>query len=166
MGITNYEQVDVYPLDDDVKEELLNLQNECSFVWGTQDHSPMGVIMSYVWRDGRFWLSATSQRARIRAIRRDPRVTIIVSSVGTKLGPAKSISVKGRVQIHEGDETLKTWFYPALSAAILPGNPSAQESFTKLLDSPRRLILEVTPEKWITYDAMKMMAASADAYVD
>lgn len=159
MGTRNYEDVTKYPLDPSVREELLSSQNEASFCWGKKDGSPMGVIMTYVWRQGKFWLTATSQRARIAAIRRDPRVTVIVSSVGTKLGPAKSITVQGSVRILEDDET-KSWVYPAVAAAILPGADEFQRKFVAMLDSDRRLVLEVTPERWITFDAVKMMKDS------
>lgn len=161
-SVSNYEEVDVYPLDDDVREELLLSQNECSFVWSTRDHWPVGVIMSYVWRRGKFWLTATSQRARIRAIRRDPRVCLIFTSAGTHLGPARSITVKGRLEIHTDQET-KDWFYPDLAMAITRNEVMAK-TFAKMLDSERRVVLEVTPEKWITYDSRKMMAASREHY--
>jgi len=123
----------------------------------------MGVIMSYVWRDGKFWLTATSQRARVKAIRRDPRVSIVLTSVGTSLGPSRSITVKGRVTLHDDEET-KRWFYPAVAKAILRGAPQEMiDHFVQMLDSERRLVFEVTPEKWITYDAAKMMVASLEA---
>jgi hypothetical protein len=158
--IENYDEVDHYPLDPALQEKILLEQNECSFVWGPKDHWAVGVIMTYVWRDGKFWLTATNQRARIAAIRRDPRVSIIVSSVGTSIGPARSITAKGRVRILEDRETLD-WVLPAISAAILPeGADVMQEQFTKMMDSSRRVVFEVTPEKWITFDAAKMMVAS------
>lgn len=159
MPIANYEEVNVYPLDPDDQEKLLLEQNECSFVWSTRDHWPVGVMMTYVWLDGRFWLTCASQRKRVAAIRRDPRVTLIVSGKGTSLGEARTVTVKGRVQIHDEAAT-KDRIYPLISAAILPGSPEFQEKFTKMLDSSRRLIFEVTPEKYITYDAGKMMAAT------
>jgi hypothetical protein len=143
--IENYEEVDVYPLDPEVQEQLLQLQNECAFVWGPKDHWAVGVMMSYVWRDGRFWLTATSQRKRIAAIRRDSRVSVVVSSVGTPLGPAKTVTAKGRCILHEDQET-KDWFYPALAAAIMPVN------------------IEVVPEKYISFDAMKLMQDSMAAW--
>ena len=161
--IANYEDVTVYPLDDETRERILLEQNECSFVWGTQDHWPVGVIMSYVWRDGKFWLTASSQRPRIKAIRRDPRVSLIVSSVGLAIGPSRSITVKGRVSLRDDAET-KAWFYPAVARAILRGAPESMiDHFVQMLDSERRLVLEVTPEKWITYDASKMMVASMES---
>jgi hypothetical protein len=153
-SIDNYEQVSVYELDAAKREELLAAHAECTFLWATKDGWPMGVIMSYLWKDGRFWLTAGAHRHRIEAIRRDPRVSIVVTSTGTKLGPNKSITAKGRVRIHE-DAGTKAWFYPAFAAHLLR-EPGAAADFVRFLDSPLRLVLEVVPEKWITYDGTKM----------
>jgi general stress protein 26 len=157
MGTDGYEEVTTYPLADEARDHILSTQNECSFLWGTKEHWPIGVIMNFLWRDGKFWLTATSQRARIAAVRRDPRVSIIVSSAGTDLGGGRSITVKGRVAVREERE-VKDWFYPALASALFPGADSIQAQFMNNLDSDRRVILEVSPEKWITFDASKMMA--------
>ncbi len=111
--------------------------------------------MSYLWRDGRFWLTAGAHRHRIEAIRRDPRVSIVVTSTGTSLGPSKTITVKGRARLREDAET-KKWFYPALASMTQRGDPVATKTFAAFLDSPLRVIIEVAPEKWITYDGAKM----------
>lgn len=158
----NYEDVRSYNLDDDVLERLLAEQTELNFMWGTKDHWPVGVFMSFVWEDGRFWLTATTQRARIRAIQRDPRVSVAVSSVGTSLGRQKSATAKGRVVVHD-DEEIKAWFYPALAKRVMPPIPAVQRAFVALLDSERRVVLEVVPEKWITFDVSKMKADTAAA---
>lgn len=162
MVSTNYEEVNVYPLDDDVREQILEEQAELCFMWGTKDHWSVGVFMSYVWRDGSFWVTSTTQRARMRAIERDPRVSVAVTSVGTSLGPSKTLTVKGRVIIHE-DEQTKAWFYPALAARVIPGMAPIQRAFASLLNSERRVVIEVVPEKWMTFDASKMMADTAVA---
>ncbi len=159
MPVTNYEKVDVYPIDAEVQETLLREQNECTFIWGTRDHWAIGMIMSYVWRDGRFWLTATSQRKRIAALRRDNRVSISVSSVGTSLGPGKGMTVKGLCHIRDDGKT-KSWFYPALSAAVIPGDAATQQAFQGMLDSPQRVIFEVQPQQYFTFDAIKMMKDS------
>jgi general stress protein 26 len=159
MPVTNYEKVDVYPLDPEVREQLLCEQNECVFCWSTSDHWPVGMVMSYVWRDGRFWLTAAKQRARVAALKRDNRVSLAVSSVGTSLGPAKTVTVKGRCSLVE-DRATKDWFYPALAAAIVPGNEQGQKAFQSMLDSPNRVIFEVAPEKWFSFDSIKMMEDS------
>lgn len=163
MPIDDYEDVALYPLDDETREQILLDQNECTFIWGPKDHWAVGVLMTYVWREGSFWLTCTAQRKRVAAIRRDPRVSIAVSSIGTSVGPAKSITAKGRCELHDDDET-KAWAYPAIAAAIMPGQEKFQELFVEMLDSERRLVFEVIPEKWITFDSAKMMAASLEAW--
>jgi hypothetical protein len=35
-----------------------------------------------------------------------------------------------------------------------------------MLDSERRLVFEVVPEKWITYDSTKLMSDSITAWVE
>lgn len=159
MPVTNYEKVDVFPIDAEEQEQILKEQNECTFTWRTRDSWPVGMIMSYVWRDGRFWLTATSQRKRIAALKRDDRVSITVSSVGTRFGPAKAITIKGHCVIRNDQET-KDWFYPALAAAIIPGDDKSQRGFQSMLDSPNRVVFEVRPEKWFTFDSIKMMKDS------
>lgn len=157
----NYEDVTVYDLDADVEEQLLLEHNECTFIWANREGWPVGVIMSYVWRDGRFWLTASSQRARISAVRRDPRVCVVVTSTGSPMPRNKAITWKGTCTVHDDAET-KAWFYPALAAALWPGNEAGQASFVSFLDSPRRVILEVEPTQRIGYDGSKMAKATAD----
>jgi len=152
--VESYEQVSVYNLEDEDREKLLRHHAECSFIWSTRDGWPVGVIMSYLWQDGRFWLTAGAHRHRISAVRRDPRVSIVVTSTGTKLGPGKSLTAKGRCSVHEDAET-KAWFYPAFAKHLHKDEKMARW-FQEFLDSPLRVVLEVVPEKWITYDGEKM----------
>ncbi|MDH3683356.1 MAG: pyridoxamine 5'-phosphate oxidase family protein [Acidimicrobiia bacterium] len=157
----NYEDVSVYDLDPDVEEQLLLAHNECTFIWSNAEGWPVGVIMSYVWREGRFWLTASNQRARIHAVRRDPRVCIVVTSTGSPLPRNKAITWKGTCTVRDDDAT-KAWFYPALAAALQGDDEGRQKSFIEFLDSPRRVILEVEPTQRIGYDGAKMARATAE----
>ena len=156
----NYEDVTVYGLDDDVEAEMLHAQNECTFIWSNKEGWPVGVIMSYVYRDGKFWLTASSQRARISAVKRDPRVCIVVTSTGSKMARNKTVTYKGTCTVRDDQDT-KDWFYPALAAAIRGDDIEGQEIFAKFLDSPRRVILDVEPTQRIGYDGGKMGKATA-----
>lgn len=152
----NFEEVSHYPLDDAQLGALHAAQAECTFVWQRKDGWPMGVIMNYVFRDGHFWLTATSQRPRIAAVERDDRVSIVVSSFGTSLGML-AVTYRGRCKIRE-DEATKRWFYPELAARLQPGDPARQAAFVELLDTPRRVILEVVPEKTISFDGNRLLS--------
>jgi general stress protein 26 len=157
--LTDYEKVSIYPLNPDVQEKLLRVQRECVFNWSTREGWPLGVIMSCLWTRGRMWLTAGVHRHRISAVRRDPRVSVVVTSTGTELGMGKTVTIKGKCIVHEDRET-KDWFYPEFSQHMY-GEGEAAESFQKRLDSPLRVVLEIVPEKYITYDGMKMFAHTA-----
>jgi general stress protein 26 len=158
----NYEDVTRYQLDDSNESELLTRQTECTFIWSNSSGHPVGVIMNFVFRDGRFWLTASGQRARIAAVRRDPRVSIAVSSHGSGITTRKSLTYKGNCVVHE-DQPTKDWFYPALAAAVRPGDPDAQAAFVRHLDSPRRVVLEIVPEGRIGFDSAQMWRDTPDA---
>ena len=158
----NYEDVTVFGLDADDEAEMLDAQNECTFIWSNKEGWPVGVIMSYVFVDGKFWLTASSQRARIAAVRRDPRVCIVVTSTGSKMARNKTVTYKGTCTIRDDQET-KDWFYPALAE----GDPRRRRRGREdLREVPRlaaaRRILEVEPTQRIGYDGQKMGKATAE----
>ncbi len=162
--ISDYEDVTAYTLDDDDELEMLDLQNELTFMWANKEGWPVGVIMSYVFHDGRFWLTASKQRARISAVRRDPRVSVCVTSVGTSQGPGRTVTYKGRCTIHEDDREIKEWYYRALAEKLYGNDPERADYFEKFLDSPRRVVLEITPTDRIGYDGRKMGKATREAF--
>ena len=151
----DYEDVTKYGLDDDDEERLLLAHNECTFIWSNKEGWPVGVIMSYIWRDGKFWLTASSQRARIAAVRRDPRVCIVVTSTGSPIPRNKAVTWKGTCTVRDERE-LKDWFYPELAQALRGDDVVQRDAFAEFLDSPRRVILEVEPVQRIGYDGAKM----------
>jgi general stress protein 26 len=158
-SIDNYELVSVYQMNPDDQARLLGIARECVFNWCTRDNWPMGVIMSCLWSRDRLWLTAGAHRHRIAAVKRNPQVSVVITSTGTSMGPGKTITVKGRCIVHE-DRATKDWFYRDFSKHLYPKDNDAK-GFEKLLDSPLRVVLEVVPEKYITYDGAKMMAHSA-----
>ena len=161
----NYEDVRSYTLSDEREEELLDRQTECTFMWTTKAGEPVGVIMNFVARDGRIWLTLASQRKRVAAIRRDPRVAIAITSKGSGITTSRTVTYKGSAVIHEDAET-KAWFYPALAARVRPGEPDKQAAFASFLDSPERLVLEVLPTARIGFDSEAMWAATPEAAPD
>ncbi len=161
--ITNYEDVAVYGLDPAREAELIDAQNECTLVWVTADGSPMAVIMSYLHHDGRFWMTATSQRKRIAAMRRDSRVAVVVSSTGTSMRRGKTVTYKGAAVLHD-DATTKAWFYPALAQRLMGRwGQALVDEFAQMLDSPRRVVIEVVPGLRVGYDGDKMRDATTEA---
>ena len=94
-------------------------------------------------------------------MRRDPRVSIVVTSTGSPIPRNKTVTYKGMCTLHDDQET-KNWFYPELAMALNADDPARAKAFQSFLDSPRRVILEVEPTQRIGYDGAKMGKATAD----
>jgi hypothetical protein len=156
----DFEDLRAYRLDPDDEARMLVDQHECTFIWANQEGWAVGVIMAYVWRDGCFWLTAAAGRARVRAVTRDPRVSVCVSSMGTPQGELKTVTYKGLCTVLDDADT-KAWYYPALAAALIPGDETFQHGFARFLDSPDRVVLRVDPGQRIDYDGVKMVDATA-----
>jgi hypothetical protein len=149
--------VSIYPFSDAEIDQLMTHAGECVLMWSTKDGWPVGVTHAFVWRDGKIWITFAAHRHRTAAIRRDNRVSVNVSSAsyGARVAPGLphgAITFKGRAAIYEDDAT-KRWFYPALSKKVNPTNAAGEDFFNKLLDSPLRIIIAVTPEKKIMYNS-------------
>jgi general stress protein 26 len=156
----NYEDVSVFELSSDRESELLRTQTECTFMWVNSQHEPVGVIMNYVFHDGRFWVTATRRRKRVAAVERNPNVALAISSRGTDIGVSQSITYKGKATVHD-DPATKAWFYPALARFVRPDNETQQASFISHLDSPGRVVIEIVPTKRIGFDSEAMFRGSA-----
>lgn len=157
--VRDWEDVRGYTLNSQDEGQLLALQTECTFIWSNQEGHPVGVIMNFIFRSGRFWLTASDLRKRVSAVRRDPRVSVAVSSKGSGVEARRSLTYKGRCTVHVDAET-KAWFYPEFAAAMRPGEAERAEAFRTQLDSPRRVVLEVQPDLRIGFDGDKMWRAS------
>ena len=158
----DFERVSVYNLSEKDQEELLSVATECVFNWCTKDSWPMGVIMSCLWAKDRIWLTAGAHRHRISAVRRNPQVSVVVTSTGTHLGGGKTVTIKGRCTVHEGRE-IKDWFYPVFARRIRPDDELAATTFQNFLDSPDRVIIEFRPDYKLGFDSALMWTRSPDA---
>lgn len=157
--VDSYEDVSAFHLADDREQVLLDKQTECVFMWTTSAGDPVGVYMNYVAHDGRFFLTCTRRRKRVRALEKRPRAAIAISSRGTDIGISQAVTYKGDITIHDDDET-KTWMYQALAQKVRPGDADKQEAFAGHLNSPGRVVLELVPDQRIGFDSEAMFANS------
>ncbi len=152
----DHEVVSIYPYSDEQIDKLMTLAPECVLNWSTKDGWPVGVMHAFVWDNGHAWLTFAAHRHRAAAIRRDPRVSIVVSGTSSRHPdcPRGAATMKGTAVFHDDEETKKA-FYRKLAKKVSPDNKAGEDDFYDLLDSPLRTVIEVTPEKWITFDGDK-----------
>lgn len=150
-----WEDLGRYGLDDDDVAQLLSAQRECTFIWINKDGHPLGVVVNYIYRRGSLWLTATSKRPRIAAVRSNPRVSVVISSKGSGIAARRSLTYKGLCTVHDDDAT-KQWLIPEFSAAMRPNEPDRAKAFAERLDSPFRVVVEVKPLGLTGFDGNKM----------
>lgn len=158
--MASLEEVSQYALSEALRERLFALQRVCSVCWTTTDGWPVGVTHRYLWARERVWVTTSAQRHRVTALRRRPQSCVIISGDGTELGPDRTITLKTTCTVHDDPETL-AWFYGAFSKALHPENEAGQRGLEAMLDTPRRVVLELTPVKTISYDGMLLAEAIA-----
>jgi Pyridoxamine 5'-phosphate oxidase len=152
-GIDDLEDLHALRLDDQGRQELLDIATECVFTFANPVGWPSGVVMSFLYADGCLWLTAVAGRAHAEAIKRDPRVTVVVSNAGTRLPGRRMVALRGVAFLH-ADEQTKRWFLPRFARKLAPADP---EAFVRLLDSPERVVVEVRPvQVTASHDSRKM----------
>lgn len=157
--VDSYEDVSIFTLSEEREQRLLDAQTECTFMWTTRAGEPVGVIMNFVLRGGRFWITCTRQRKRVPAVIARPRVALAVTSRGTDIGISQTVTYKGTATVRD-DDAIKAWFYPALAARVRPGDDAAQAAFCAHLDTDVRVIIEIEPDVRIGFDSEQMFKNS------
>jgi general stress protein 26 len=132
---------------------LYEAATECTVAYLSRDGWPAAVVMSFLRHDGRFWLTAVAGRDHVESLRADPRLTLVVDARGTDLSGRRMVAVRGTAVLHQDRET-KDWFFPAFARRLAAEDPAA---FVRLLDSPRRVVLEVTPTgRQVSHDSRRI----------
>ncbi len=160
------EQVDYEDLTDmrligDELEPLLQSPAECVFNWTNKEGYPVGVVVAFVYHEGKFFTTCAERRARVPALRARPQSGIVINAGG------KTATYKGDSIVHAngdpGFEELKNWFYPRLSRLDTNPDDAYVQSFAKFLDSPHRVIIETEANLVVGFDTAKFHAFTVEA---
>lgn len=141
---------------DNISQRLLNEQNECVLSWITQDGSPASTVVSFVYYDNAVWMTATAGSARIKALSRDPRASLVINGSGSEIGHTRCLSLRGRCQLHL-DKSVRDVFFPRFSKKVLAGSKIGAGLMSKGMNNNSNYVVEFIPHKAIPYDAQKMM---------
>ena len=157
----DYEDLTGMQLSDDELSELVDGGGECIFNWTTRDGYPVGVVVAYVYRHGKFWTTCAARRKRVPALRARPQSAIVINRNG------KTASYKGDSIVHAngdaGFDELKSWFYDTLSGVASSPDDEYRKAFRKFLDSPHRVIIETEANLVVAFDTVKFAAFTNEA---
>src|SRR3989442_4012853 len=93
VGVDDLEKLQTLRLDAESRDELLNVASECTFVFKSPSGWASGVVMSFLFHEGAYWLTAVGDRAHARAVLADPRVTLVISNAGTRLSGRRMLAI-------------------------------------------------------------------------
>lgn len=158
MAESDYEDLTECAMSDELEHELVHTTKNCVFMWTNAKGEPFGVVMSYLPKDGRLWLTAAERRKRVVALRRSPRASICIWGLGGPLGSGRTLTYKGDCVVHH-DRATKDWFYPEFARWLRP-EPEQADVFQSFLDSPERVVLEFTPDYKLSFDSNQMWSRS------
>ena len=156
--LEDFDDVSLYGIGPERRDELLASHDECAVVWTTSDGWPVGVMHIYGWHEGRFWVTCMPDRKRVHALRARPRSSVIVA-----FESEQTVTAKTRATVHDHGSPHHAWFYGALASKVFPGQPEpvrarGESAWIERLDSPGRVVIELVPEKWISFDGRKVGA--------
>jgi hypothetical protein len=159
--IKDYEDLTGMQLTEDELDELVRGNGECVFNWTTKDGFPVGVVVAYIWKDGKFWTTCAERRKRVPALKVRPQSAIVINRGG------RTASFKGNSIVHthadpDFDE-IKGWFYPQLSGVTAEPDNKYRQAFAKFLDSPHRVIIETEANLVVAFDTAKFAAFTNEA---
>lgn len=157
----DYEDLTGMQLDQSQLDELLAGVGECVFNWTTRDGYPVGVVVAFVYDNGKFFTTCAERRKRVPALRARPQSAIVVNRGG------RTASFKGDSIVHapgdDGFEELKRWFYPRLSMLDVEPDDPYRQSFAKFLDSEHRVIIETEARLVVGFDTAKFQSFTTEA---
>ena len=131
-----------FALTPERQARLLDSQTDCTFCWTSSSGHPAAVTQAFVYRDGEFWMVSEASRARVRAIRRDPRSCVVVAAHGR----SRTLTFKGHTEVLE-DRSVVLRVLRDIARRYDPHDEQAQEAHVAAADSPGRVVLRFTPEK-------------------
>jgi general stress protein 26 len=131
-----------FALSQQRQELLLAGELECTFCWTNADGHPIGITQAFVYAGGVFWMVSEASRARVRAVRRDPRSTVVVAATGR----SKTMSFKGHTEVLEDRATILRTLRE-IARRYDPDDEQAQAAHVAAADSPGRVVLRFVPEK-------------------
>lgn len=137
-------------LDADQLAELIGERGECVLNWTTRQGHPVGVVIAYLYRNGRFWMNCTARRKRVAALTARPQCSVVLNKDG------RSATFKGNAVIHRPADAdwpdMADWFYPALLGTGQDPDSALARGLRRFLDTPAQVIIEVRASLMVSFN--------------
>lgn len=140
------------------EEEAIALNEARTIQIGSNGHDgyPHLVAMWYGVTDGKIYFSTYAKSQKVLNLERDPRVTAMVE-LGHEYNELRGVVIKGHARIVRGDDADRVEIEGRLSSGMAGRyGGGGGGGGTRL--SPKRAIVEITPDETYSWDHRKLAA--------
>jgi len=130
------------------KEELEKFYDEPNIaIIGTVKSGSPHMVPVWFTYDGKHFYVATSETQKVRNLRKDPHVTLLIASKDHR----KVSVIEGRAEVYDdhGGQRIKFLASRYMNDRVI------REKFIEFIMTMKRLIIKITPEKTISWDMGK-----------
>jgi len=150
-----------YPLEDEEFELLFRENAYCEMAHVNKRGYPVVTPMFYVIKDDHLMMSSIKKyRHKVHHLEENPKMTVCIHNDGTNVRHQKAILIMGQAKLHDDDAMMRDIHWKIIDKYFfeLTTDEERQAAFTAV-HTPLRCIIEVVPEKIMTWDLGKMLEA-------
>lgn len=150
-----------YPMEKDEFDLLYHMSAYCEMGHVNRRGYPVVTPMFYVIRNDNIMMSSIKNfRHKVGCLQENPKITVTIHNDGTNVRHQKAILVMGQAVIHDDDALMRDIHWKIIDKYFfeLTTEEERQTAF-EAVHTPLRCIIEVVPEKILTWDLGKMLEA-------
>jgi nitroimidazol reductase NimA-like FMN-containing flavoprotein (pyridoxamine 5'-phosphate oxidase superfamily) len=126
----------------------------CVIAWVTKNCEPVACAAAYVVIDGKVMLSSTANRDKVKALRRNPAVSLCFEGKGMK-----QVTARGKVEISNDPELVRRWAVEHMATFERPMTEDERSLSLQRYISPDRVVLIAHIDRLRSFDGGKMFRA-------
>ena len=150
-----------YPLENDEFELLFRENAYCEMAHVNKRGYPVVTPMFYVIKNDHLMMSSIKKyRHKVHHLEENPKMTVCIHNDGTNVRHQKAILIMGQAKIHDDDAMMREIHWMIIDKYFFElTTDEEREAAFKAVHTPLRCIIEVVPEKIMTWDLGKMLEA-------
>jgi len=153
-----------YPMEMDEFDLLFHENAYCEMGHVNKRGYPVVTPMFYVIKDDNIMMSSIKNyRHKVGCLTENPKITVSIHNDGTNVRHQKAILVMGQAVIHDDDALMRKIHWQIIDKYFFElTTDEEREVAFEAVHTPLRCIIEVVPEKILTWDLGKMLEAHDD----
>ena len=150
-----------YPMEEDEFNLLYHENAYCEMAHVNKRGYPVVTPMFYVIKNDHIMMSSIKKyRHKVHHLENNPKMTVSIHNDGTNVRHQKAILVMGQAKIHDDDALMREIHWMIIDKYFFELTTDEERATAfEAVHTPLRCIIEVIPEKIMTWDLGKMLEA-------